>query len=163
MSEENERVRVELLKTRMTGAAALGVRLLRAMKERIRPEARKVVSDMAKYPQPTPGPDLGDPESDLREFCGRLYMGFVGSHQQERVINDSRCTGYHDTRCMWTEICRELSEPMLSYATCARDERAIRSHNPRLAFKKTKVLMKGDELRDRVFYVKSRQPCAARA
>jgi hypothetical protein len=36
---------------------------------------------------------------------------------------------------------------------CAGDEPAIKSHNRKLAFKRTKVLMEGDDLCDHVFYV----------
>ncbi len=153
ISEENERLLLDLLKRKMKGSAGLGVRLLHAMEERFGPEAREVVSDMAKNLQPTPRPDTGDPESDLREFCDRLEMACVGSHQWERVIDDPDRIGYEYTRCMWAEIYRELGEPLLGFVICASDEPALRSHNPKLAFKRTKVLMKGDEVCDHVFYV----------
>ena len=54
---------------------------------------------------------------------------------------------------MWAEVYRELDEPLLGFVICAGDEPAVRSHNPELAFKRTKVLMNGDEKCDHVFYV----------
>ncbi len=96
ISEENERILLDLLKRKMKGAAALGVRLLHAMEERFGPEAREVVSDMAKNLTPTPRPDTGKPEADLREFCAHLDAGCAGSHQWERVIDEPRCIARHD-------------------------------------------------------------------
>ena len=142
-----------MLKTKMKGAAVLGVRLLHAMEERFGPEARGVVSDMAKNLKPTPRLDTGEPEADLREFCNHLDMGCVGSHEWERVIDEPHRIGYQFTRCMWAEIYRELGEPLLGFVICAGDEPALRSHNSKLAFKRTKVLMNGDEVCDHVFYV----------
>jgi hypothetical protein len=84
-----------------------------------------------------------------------LDRGCVGSHRWERVIDDPDCIGYHYTRCIWAEVYRDLGEPELGFVICAGDEPAIRSYNPRLAFKRTKVLMNGDEMCDHVFYVKT--------
>ena len=153
ISKENERILLDLMKRKMKGAAGMGVRLLHAMEERFGPEAREVVADMARSLQPTPRPDAGDPGADLREFCARLDRGCVGSHQWERVDDESNCIGYEFTRCMWAEIYRELGEPELGLVICASDEPAIRSYNPKLGFKRTKVLMDGDEMCDHVFYV----------
>ncbi len=153
ISEENERILLDLLKRKMKGAAALGVRLLHAMEERFGPEAREVVNDMVRNLKPTPRPDAGEPEADLREFCAHLDTGCAGSHQWERVIDEPHRIGYEFTRCMLAEIYRELGEPLLGFVICAGDEPAIRSHNPKLAFKRTKVLMNGDEICDHVYYV----------
>jgi len=54
---------------------------------------------------------------------------------------------------MWAEIYRELGEPELGFVICAGDEPAVRFCNPKLAFKRIKVLMNGDEVCDHVFYV----------
>ncbi len=47
----------------------------------------------------------------------------------------------------------EFGEPLLGFVVCAGDEPTIRSHNSKLAFKRTKVLMNGDEVCDHVYYV----------
>jgi hypothetical protein len=154
ISKENEEILLGLLKRKMKGAAGLAVQLLHAMEERFGPEAREVVRDMIRNREPTPRPDTGEPETDLRGFCARLDRGCVGSHRWERVIDEPDRVGYHYTRCMWAEVYRELGEPELGFVICAGDEPAIRSYNPRLAFKRTKVLMNGDEVCDHVFYVK---------
>ena len=52
------------------------------------------------------------------------------------------------------EVYRDFGEPELGFVLCAGDEPAIISCNPRLAFKRAKVLMNGDEVCDHVFYVK---------
>jgi len=153
IGEENEKILLDLLKRKMKGAAGLAVQLLHAMEERFGPEAREVVRDMAEHPKPTPRADAGEPEADLREFCARLDKGCAGSHRWERVIDELDRIGYHFTRCMWAEIYRELGEPELGFVICAGDEPAVRSYNPRLGFKRTKVLMNGDEVCDHVFYV----------
>ena len=51
------------------------------------------------------------------------------------------------------DVYRELGEPQLGFVICAGDEPGVRSYNPKLGFKRTKVLMNGDELCDHVFYV----------
>ena len=153
ISEENEEVLMALIKQKIKVAAGLSVRLLHAMEERFGPEARQVVRDMAENIKPKPRPDAGEPQADLSEFCTRLDKACVGSHRWERVINESDHIGYHYTRCMYAEIYRELGEPQLGFVICAGDEPGVRSYNPKLGFKRTKVLMNGDELCDHVFYV----------
>ena len=153
ISEENERVLLDLLKRKMKGAAGFSVQLLNAMEERFGPEAREVVRDMAQQRRLTPRPDAGEPEADLREFCARLDEGCVGSHRWERVIDEPDRIGYDFTRCMWAEVFRELGEPELGFVICAGDEPAVRSYNPVLGFRRTQVLMQGDEVCDHVYYV----------
>jgi len=153
ISEENEQVLLDLLKRKIKGAVSLTVQLLHAMEARFGPEAREVVRDMIRDRKPVPRPDIGEPEADLREFCARLDEGCVGSHKWECVIDEPDRIGYHYTRCMWAEVYRELGEPELGFVICAGDEPAVKSYNPRLGFRRTKVLMLGDELCDHVFYV----------
>lgn len=153
ITDEQEEIILELLKRKMTSGAGLAVRLLRAMEKRFGPEAREVVKEMAEGREPSPRPDAGDPERDLRGFCARLDKGCVGSHQWERVVDEPDRIGYEYTRCMWAEIYRELGEPALGFILCAGDDPAVRSYNPRLGFRRTKVLMNGDELCDHVFLV----------
>jgi len=153
ISEENEKVLLDLLKRKMKGAAELAVQLLHAMEGRFGPEAREVVREMTQQRRPTPRADTGEPEADLHEFCARLDEGCVGSHRWERVIDEPDRIGYHFTRCMWAEIYQELGEPDLGFVICAGDEPAVKSCNPKLGFRRTQVLMQGDELCDHVFYV----------
>jgi len=153
ISAENEKILLDMLKQKMKGAAALGVQLLHAMEQRFGPQAREVVRDMARSHRPTPRPEVGEPQADLREFCVSLDEGCVGSHQWERVMDEPDRIGYHYTRCMWAEIYRELGEPELGFVICAGDEPAVKSYNPQLAFQRTKVLMMGDEICDHLFYV----------
>ena len=153
ISEENEEIILELLKRKMKGGAGLAVRLLHAMEERFGPEVREVMRDMVENREPTPRADAGDPEDDLRAFCDRLDRACVGSHRWERVIDEPDRIGYHYTRCLWAEIYRELGEPELGFFFCAGDDPAVRSYNPALGFKRTKVLMNGDPLCDHVFHV----------
>ena len=153
ISEENERVILEMLRRKMRGGASLAVRLLHAMEKRFGPEARLVLQDMISDLQPTPRPDAGDPESDLCAFCDRLDVACAGSHLWERVVDESDRIGYHYTRCMWAEVYRELGEPELGFVICAGDEPGVKSYNSKLGFKRTKVLMNGDALCDHIFYV----------
>lgn len=153
ISEENERILLDLLKRKMKGAAAISVRLLHAMEERFGPEAREVVRDMVKNPKLTPRPEVGEPEEDLHRFCAGLDQTCAGSHRWARIVDEPDRIGYRYTRCMWAEIYRELGEIELGLVLCAGDEPAIRSYNPALGFKRTKVLMTDDEICDHVFYV----------
>ena len=157
MGEENEKILLELLERKMKGAVGLAVRLLHAMEERFGPEAREVVRDMAENIEPTPRADAREPEADLREFCARLDKGCAGSHRWERIMDEPDRIGYHYTSCMWAQVYRELGEPELGSVICAGDEPAIKSYNPKLAFKRKKVLMNGDEVCDHVFYVEKRE------
>ncbi|MBM4047180.1 MAG: hypothetical protein FJ279_18915 [Planctomycetes bacterium] len=153
ISKESEEIILDLLKRKMKGAAGFTVRLLRAMEERFGPAAREVVKDMAAKRPVKPRPDPGGPQKDLREFCDRLERGCVGSHRWTRVVDEPDRIGYHFTRCMWAEVFRELGEPDLGFVICAGDEPAVKSHNPKLSFQRSKVLMKGDEVCDHVFFV----------
>jgi hypothetical protein len=108
---------------------------------------------MARDLRPTPRPDAGEPEVDLREFCARLDQGCAGSHRWERVVDEPDRIGYAFTRCMWAEIYRELGEPELGFVICAGDEPALKSYNPKLGFGRRQVLMNGDPVCDHVFYV----------
>lgn len=156
ISEEAEEIICELIKRKMKGACGLTVRLLHAMEERFGPEAREVVRDMIAGREPTPRADAGEPEADLREFCDRLDSGCVGSHRWERVIDEPGRIGYHYTRCMWAEAFRELGEPELGFVICAGDEPGVKSWNPALGFRRTKVLMNGDEVCDHIFLVEDK-------
>jgi hypothetical protein len=93
ISKENEEIVLDLVKRKMKGAAGLAVRLLHAMEERFGPEAREVVDDMIRNREPTPRPDAGEPEADLREFYARLDRGCVGSHRMwSRLTMKDLCT-----------------------------------------------------------------------
>jgi len=153
ISEENEKVLMELLKRKMKSASRVSVELLRAMEERFGPEAREVVRDMVFGQRPTSRPQVGQPEDDLREFTSNLERNCVGSHKWERIIDEPDRVGYFFTQCLWSEIYRELGEPQLGLYFCAGDEPGVKSYNPKLGFKRTKVKMTGDEVCDHVFYV----------
>ena len=153
ISPETEEILLEHMKRKMKGAAGLAVRLLHAMEERFGPEAGEVVREMALGQPVTPGDNPGEPADDLKQFCSRLDKGCVGSHQWERVIDEPDRIGYHYTRCMWAEVYRELGEPELGFVICAGDEPAVKSHNPKLGFKRTQVLMNGDAVCDHIFHI----------
>ena len=153
ISEENERILLDLIKQKMKGAAGMGVMLLHAMEERFGPEAREVVRDMARQRQFEPRPDAGEPEADLHEFCDTIETACIGSHLWERIVDEPGRIGYKFTRCAWAEIYRELGELELGLLYCAGDEPAVKAHNPALGFERTKVLMDGDEVCDHVFLV----------
>ena len=153
ISEENERVLLDLLKRKLAGSARLAVELLHAMEERFGPEARDVVHEMAGKRAYPPRSNPGEPQDDLRQFCAVLEHACVGSHRWQRVSDDPDHIGYHFTRCLWAEIYRELGEPDLGFILCAGDEPAVKAYNPGLGFERTKTLMEGDDLCDHVFYV----------
>jgi hypothetical protein len=156
VSEENERILLAHMKHVAGYGVGVAVRLLHAMEERFGPEAREVVADMIAGLQPSPRPDAGEPRADLHEFCDRLEKGCVGSHRWERVVDEEDRVGYRFTRCLWAELYRELGEPELGFLMCAGDEPGVKSYNPRLGFKRKKVLMHGDDHCDHVFYVEER-------
>ena len=153
MSQRSEEIVLDLVKRKMKSASAIAVELLHAMEERFGPEEREVVHEMARGRKPTPRPNAGQPQEDLKQFCALLDERCVGSHIWERVIDEPGRIGYEYTRCMWAEIFRELGEPELGLFLCAGDDPAVRSYNPSLGFKRTKVMMSGDRLCDHVFYV----------
>ena len=153
ISAQDEQVLVEQLKSKLRNALSLAVDLLHAMEQRFGPEAREVVREMALYEGVTPRLDAGDPCTDLHEFCDQLERGCVGTHRWERVVDEPGYVGYRFTRCLWAEIFRELGEPELGWIACASDEPGTRAYNPQMRFKRTKVLMHGDDSCDHVFYV----------
>jgi hypothetical protein len=153
ISEENERIILDVLKRKMKGAAKLSVRLLHAMEERFGPEAREVIREMIDNHNLTPRSDAGEPEDDLHQFCENLDKACAGSHLWHRIVDEPDRIEYRYTRCMWAEIYRELGEPELGFVICAGDEPAVRSYNAKLTLKRTRVLMTGEEICDHVFYV----------
>ena len=153
ISEEDERILVDLLKRKIAGSARIAVDLLHAMEERFGPEARQVARDMADRRTYAPRADAGEPGADLHQFCAGLEQACVGSHRWQRVTDTPERVGYQFTRCLWAEVFRELGEPELGFILCAGDEPAVRAYNPALAFQRTKTLMEGDEMCDHVFYV----------
>ena len=157
ISEADEKVLLDHLKRKMKGGCGLAVRLLHAMEERFGPDARQVVRDMARNRKPSPRPDAGDPQDDLQRFCANSDRGCAGSHRWERIVNEPDRIAYRFTRCMWAEIFRELGEPELGFVFCAGDEPAVKSFNPKLGFKRTKVLMNGDDICDHVFHVEKQE------
>ena len=154
ISEENERVLLDLLKRKMMVYAEICVQLLHAMEEHFGGEAREVVRKMIQNQKFEQRERFGDPRKDLHEFCNMVEHAAVGTHQWERVIDETDCVAYHFTRCMHAEVFRGLGEPELGYILCARDEPWIKSYNPKLAFKRTKELMVGDEICDNTYYAK---------
>lgn len=156
ISAEGERILEAHLRRKMKGAAGVAVKLLHAMERRFGPEARAVVREMANPPIPAPRADAGEPSADLHAFCTALDRGCVGSHRWERVADEPDRVAYHYTRCMWAEVFRELGEPDLGLVVCAGDEPAVKAANPALGFRRTRVLMNGDEVCDHVFEVEER-------
>ena len=110
ISEENERIVLEIIKRKMRGVAGLGVRILHAMKERFGPEAREVVREMARAHMVTPRTDAGGSEAGDREFCARLDRGW-GGHRRELVMDKPDRIGNESTRCIWADIYLELGKP----------------------------------------------------
>ncbi|HAL46752.1 MAG: hypothetical protein FI707_11600 [SAR202 cluster bacterium] len=153
VSDENEEVILDLLKRKVKGAAEIAVLLLNAMEERFGPEAREVVRQMGAGRSPTPRENAGEPESDLQEFCAQMEKNAAGSHTLERVTDEPDRIGYLFTRCLWAEAFLELGERELGLVMCASDKPTIKSHNPRLGFARTKMIMNGDDACDHVFFV----------
>ena len=156
IGEEAEAILVDHLKRKMRSAAGVAVRLLHAMEQRFGPEARDVVRQMSEDQTRPARPEAGPPGEDLREFCGRLDRGCVGSHRWERVTDEPDRIAYRYTRCLWAEVFRELGEPELGYVMCAGDGPAVKAYNPGLGFRRTCVLMNGDDCCDHVFTVDGR-------
>jgi len=153
ISKENEKIILDLMKTKMTVCSDLAVELLRAMEKHFGPEVRKVVKEMAKNQEFPPNEDLKGPEEDLKEFCNTIDEVAIGSHMWEKVISEPDRVGYNFTRCMYAEIFRELGEPDLGWVLCARDEPWAKSYNPKIKFKRTKTLMEGSKVCNHIFYV----------
>ena len=154
ISPENERALLDLLRRKMMVSLDLAVEVLHAMERRFGPEARDVIREMAKQQEFPARDEAGEPEADLREFCTTIDRAAAGSHRWQRVTDERTEIGYHYTRCMYAEILRELGEPELGLVICARDEPWVLSYNPRLAFRRTKTLMEGDNVCDHVFSVR---------
>jgi hypothetical protein len=154
ISDESENMILDLLRRKMAGGARLAVALLHAMEEKFGPEAREVMKEMVFSRKPHPEPSgSGEAIRDLSDFCHNMERACVGSHRWVRVTDEKDRIGYHFSRCMWAEVYRELGEPELGFYYCAGDEPALKSHNPKLGFQRTKVLMNGDDRCDHLFFV----------
>ncbi len=66
ISEEDEKIVLDLLKRKMMVMADIAVELLHAMEKRFGPQAREVVREMIKHQEFEARPNAGKPETDLR-------------------------------------------------------------------------------------------------
>jgi len=153
VSEENARTIDALIQRKVTTAAGIAVRLLHAMETRFGSEARDVLKEMVENIEMKPRLQPSDPQGDLQTFCAQLDAACIGSHNWERIAEAPDRIEYNYTRCLWAEVFRELGEPDLGFLLCAGDEPAVKAFNPALGFKRTKVLMQGDEVCDHLFYI----------
>jgi hypothetical protein len=155
ISEADERILLDLLKRKMTVMADIAVEILRAMEREFGPRAREVVRAMIAHQEFDARPDVGRPEMDLREFCALAEKMASGTHTWIKEKDELGSVSYKFTRCIYAEIFRELEEPELGLIMCARDEPWVKSFNPKLAFRRTRTLMNGDEDCDNTYYVDS--------
>ena len=155
ISEADEQILLDLLKRKMTVMADIAVELLRAMEREFGSRAREVVREMVNHQEFESRQDAGKPETDLRDFCAMVDKAAVGTHKWKKTEDQPQSVGYRFTRCMYAEVFHELEEPELGLIMCARDEPWVRSFNPKLAFKRTRTLMSGDDLCDNMYYVET--------
>ena len=153
ISAADEKILLDLLKRKMTVMADIAVELLHAMEKEFGPKAREVVREMINHQEFEARQNAGIPETDLGDFCAMVDKAAVGTHKWKKVKDQPHNVGYSFTRCMYAEIFRELEEPELGFIMCARDEPWVKSFNPKLAFKRTKTLMDGDEICDNTYCV----------
>ena len=153
ISPESEEIIRELLKRKLKGSVSKFVRLMRAMEERFGPEAVEVARELSGGVTPRPEDQLGTPEEDLHTFCDRLDRGCVLSHRWERIADEPDRIAYRFTKCLWAEIYRELDAADLGRWICEGDDPGVRSYNPQLRCRQTKLLMDGDAECDHVFSV----------
>lgn len=156
ISEQNEKVIMDLLKRKMSASCGLAVQLLHAMEKRFGPAAREVVREMAKNQTYPPRENQKTPEQDMQEFCSMVEKVAAGSHRWQKTINEPARIGYNYTRCLYAEIFQELGEPELGWVICARDEPWVKSYSPNIGFKRTQTLMQGHKCCDHFFYVEKR-------
>jgi hypothetical protein len=155
ISEADEKVLLDLLKRKMTVMAEIAVELLHAMEKRFGSKAHEVVREMINRQEFEARQNPGKPETDLRDLCAIVDKTAAGTHKWKKTGNQPNSVGYNFTRCLYAEIFRELGEPELGFIMCARDEPWVKSYNPKLAFKRTKTLMNGDEICDNTYYVET--------
>ena len=154
VSSETETIVEEFLRQKLTTACSISVELLHVMESHFGPEVRDVLKKFIEdriFPKRL---NTGSSEDDLHKFCDEMDKGCVGTHKWERVIDEPDRIGYRYSRCMWAEIFRDLGEPDLGFLLCAGDEPAVAAYNPDLGFKRTKVLMHGDDHCDHIFFIK---------
>ena len=157
VSEANEAAILALIRKKAVSPARIAVMLLHAMEERFGSAAREVVTEMSRNRSFPPRENPGDPSSDLHEFCDRMDLECVGSHEMRRIADEPDRIAYEITGCLWADIFRELGEPELGRIYCSGDEPATIAYNPALGFERTQVLMDGDDTCDHVFYVKKEE------
>jgi hypothetical protein len=156
VSEQNEKVIMDLLKRKMSASCGLAVQLLHAMEKRFGPAAREVVREMAKNQTYPLRENQGTAEQDMHEFCAMIEKVAAGSHRWQKIINEPDRIGYNYTRCLYAEIFQELGEPELGWVICARDEPWVKSYNPGIGFKRTQTLMQGHKVCDHFFYIENK-------
>ena len=155
ISEADEKILLDLLKRKMTVMADIAVELLHAMEKNFGSRAREVVREIIHQQEFEAHQNAGNPETDLRGFCAMVDKTAVGTHIWKKTEDQSHSIDYRLTRCIYAEIFRELEEPKLGFMMCARDGPWVKSYNPKLAFKRTKTLMNGDEICDNTYYVET--------
>ena len=153
ISDESEKIIQETIDRKVKSAARFAVSLFRALEEHFGPETRQVLKKFVFDRQPEIRSNPGEASEDLHTFCGNMEKACIGSHRWQKLCNESDKIGYSFSRCLWAEAFREAGEPDLGFYFCAGDEPAVKAYNPGLGFRRTKVLMKGDEICDHIFLV----------
>lgn len=84
-------------------------------------------------------------KNSLEEFCKYMEKSCEGTHKWEKLIDKKNHKKYRFTYCLWSEIYRELDAEDIGFWICESDGPAVKAFNPRIEFKRTKTLMKGDD------------------
>ncbi len=154
LSERSEAAIMELLERKTRAAASLAVRLLEAAEEIFGPGSRrKLIEHILAHSVYPRREKTSSPTEDLRAFCTTMERGCTGSHRWERTVDEPHKIGYRFTYCLWAEIFRKLKAEDLGMVLCEADEPAAKAFNPAIRFRRTKLLMKGDECCDHLFFV----------
>jgi len=157
ISEAAEAVINDATKRKMTLGCSMAVRIMRAIEARYGPEAKQVAHKAFTGRNPRPTDQLGPPEEDLRDYLQNLEKACAGTHEWERVTDETDRVEYRFTRCAWAEIFNELGAADIGSWICEGDDLAVNNYNPRLRCRLTRTLMNKDPYCNHCFYVQARE------
>jgi len=131
------------------------VNVIRAIEGKYGEEGKELARQAFLSPSRQRRREPSDPSKDLHEFCDNLERGCRVTHEWTRVVDEPNRVKYIFSKCMWAEAFRSLDAADIGHWFCDTDEPAVRAYNPKLGFRRTKVMMEGDEICDHDFFVES--------
>jgi len=147
LEKDTEKIILDKIKSKMISGAALYVSTLRWIENKY---GEEVIEEIRQYQLKRNIDRWKEKKSEFKEknldvFCKYMENSCAGTHEWKKIVDKKNRKKYKFTRCMWAEVFRSLNAEDIGYWICEADGPATKAFNPKIKFKRTKTLMKGDD------------------